>query len=154
MCACELTLCGLWTLLVCTGPLACGGSVDGDTSKGLHRKGGAAKEVYYTLTTPANFTRSVYRFTASNYGGVGGSSFSPYVQLMDENWNRLGAGSARLETTLKANTTYYVLVEERSSADGQGTFKLAASCKAPGTRERGKRACRASVCVRACVRVA
>ena len=116
--------------------LACGGSVDGDTTKGLHERGYAGKEVYYTLNTPNASARSVHQFALSNVKRLSGKSGSNYVSIYDSSWKLIKRTSVHIETTLEPGKTYYVLVES-SDSGGAGTFTLTASCEAPGTSERG-----------------
>ena len=123
------------------GSLACGGSVDGDTTKGLQERGHEGKEVYYTLTTGSTDTRSAYRFSLTNVKTVTGGGGPDYVTVYDDAWKAVtGRGYKHTEATLKPSKKYYVLVEGSNAANA-GTFTLKASCAAPGTSEQGTCGC-------------
>ena len=123
--------------VVGAGSLACGGSVDGDTTKGFHERGSAGKEVYYTLNTPSGSARNLYQFALSNVKRLTGTSSPQYVTIYDSSWKMAAnMASMHIETTLEAGKTYYVLVDS-SSSGGAGTFTLTASCTAPGTSKQG-----------------
>ena len=119
------------------GSLACGGSVDGDTSKGFHERGATGKEVYYTLKAASGDKRTLYQFALSNFKRLSGGNAPEYVTVFDSSWKTKASRSHRhVEVTLEPSKTYYVLVEGYNSADA-GTFTLTASCEAPGTSQQG-----------------